>query len=289
MGRRFEPVWAHKMKNSHSVLVAFLFKIGRNLPTPVRGILIGCYLYFQSQIFRLKEFRKLSDFPKKLDYSKESIRKSVDFDVYAIVSKYQLKIDSVCHVGAHKGQEISSYLKLGINSAILIEPVYENYLILKDIISGIDNYHAINIAAGNCDGTIEMNLASNDYQSSSVLQPHLHLQEAPDVSFDRVIQSRIGKLDNILPNSQFWDLIVIDVQGYELKVLEGATETLEKCNYIFIEVNRAETYKDCAQIDDIDKFLLNHGFKRTLTRWWSSWGDAFYVRGTLLPLEIDKK
>jgi len=289
VGRRFEPVWAHPMTNLTNPLTEILFVIGRKLPKRIRRVLVGYYLSSQSLISIIKENRKLSDFPQKLDSSKKSLRESVQFDTHEIISRYQIKINSVCHVGAHKGQEISSYLQLGINSAVFIEPVRENYVVLRDLVRGIPNYKAIQLAVGNFEGIVKINLASNDFQSSSILQPHLHLLEAPKVSFDKSIESNISTLDLILSGSESWDLVVIDVQGYELEVLEGATRTLARCDYVFIEVNRAETYRNCAQIKDIDIFLLNLGFQRVLTKWWSSWGDAFYVRSTLLPFGLTTK
>lgn len=277
------------MQRLTNSLMSLLFSMGRKSPTSIRRILLKYYLFFQSQIFRIRKIKQLSELPRVLDSSKRSLGDGVQFDIYTIAERFQLKIDSVCHVGAHKGQEISDYLKMGVNFAVLIEPVHENYIVLQDKVRRIKNYEAINIAVGNHEGLIRMNLASNDFQSSSVLIPYLHLNEAPHVLFDRVIEIEISTLDKILSHSRSWDLIVIDVQGYELKVLEGAIRILESCDFIFIEVNRAETYKDCAQIKDIDKFLLNHGFQRVLTKWWSSWGDAFYVRNTLLPLDFSAK
>jgi hypothetical protein len=49
---------------------------------------------------------------------------------------------------------------------------------------------------------------------------------------------------------------------------------------INIEVNFAELYRDCAQIEDIDDMLKSAGFARVATASAAhpSWGDAFYVR-----------
>jgi FkbM family methyltransferase len=286
VGHWFGIGTAQKMKTLKVSPMQVLLSIGRKFPKPIRGVLLRSFLTFQRKVSKIKESRNLSDYPQILKPSKRSLGKNVRFDTYTVVETYKLKIKSVCHVGAHKGQEIPDYLRLRIDAAVLIEPVPENYIVLQDAVSGIANFQALNIAVGNHEGLIKMNLASNDFQSSSVLQPYLHLYEAPKVVFDKVIEIEISTLDKILPNSQSWDLIVIDVQGYELKVLEGATRTLKNCNYIFIEVNRDETYKGCAQIKEIDHFLSSHGFRRVVTKWWCSWGDALYVRTNLLPLDL---
>ena len=76
-----------------------------------------------------------------------------------------------------------------------------------------------------------------------------------------------------------FNLINIDVQGYELEVFKGATETLRTIDYIFAEVNRAELYKDCASVVELDEFLSNFGFERVETNWEGiTWGDALYVK-----------
>jgi hypothetical protein len=41
-------------------------------------------------------------------------------------------------------------------------------------------------------------------------------------------------------------------------------------------------YKDCVLIDDLDKFLEQHGFIREETFWYyhkeeKTWGDAIYI------------
>jgi hypothetical protein len=49
-----------------------------------------------------------------------------------------------------------------------------------------------------------------------------------------------------------------------------------------LEVNKKETYKGCALVQDIDNYLFDD-FKRVETAEWvgDSWSDAFYVRKNL--------
>ena len=50
-----------------------------------------------------------------------------------IIQKYNLQIKGVIHVGAHKGEELSSYFKNNIKNVILIEANNEliKYIKLK--------------------------------------------------------------------------------------------------------------------------------------------------------------
>jgi hypothetical protein len=55
---------------------------------------------------------------------------------------------------------------------------------------------------------------------------------------------------------------------------------LDAIEAINVEVNFAELFADCAQVEDIDNYLGDRGFDRvvTLTPYHPSWGDALYVR-----------
>tara|TARA_B100000965_G_scaffold362182_1_gene344050 strand:- start:137 stop:385 length:249 start_codon:yes stop_codon:yes gene_type:complete len=73
--------------------------------------------------------------------------------------------------------------------------------------------------------------------------------------------------------------INMDVQGYELEVLKGATETLKNINYVYCEVNRDEVYENNAYVEEIDEFLAGYGMERVETNWAGDiWGDALYIR-----------
>ena len=50
----------------------------------------------------------------------------------------------------------------------------------------------------------------------------------------------------------------MDVQGYELEVLKGATETLKHVDYVYCEVNRDEVYEGNAYVEEIDEFQYNY-------------------------------
>ena len=79
----------------------------------------------------------------------------------------------------------------------------------------------------------------------------------------------------------------MDVQGFEDRVLRGATETLKHIDYLFSEANRSEMYETCCMIDDLDKLLSD--FTRVETGWASpnhGWGDSLYIKSNLLNGKI---
>jgi hypothetical protein len=50
---------------------------------------------------------------------------------------------------------------------------------------------------------------------------------------------------------------------------------------IISEINKEEMYEGCVLVEDLDKFLLNYGFKRMVTYWQQdgeTWGDGLYLK-----------
>jgi len=57
------------------------------------------------------------------------------------------------------------------------------------------------------------------------------------------------------------DLLKLDVQGYELAVLEGATDCLAQARYVLSEVSFREYYAGQPLFHDLAAFLARHGFR----------------------------
>ena len=62
------------------------------------------------------------------------------------------------------------------------------------------------------------------------------------------------------------DMIKIDVEGYELEVLKGATKTLESVKYLMIELNN-NTKKYGSSNIVVEKFIADLGFKVLMEHW----------------------
>lgn len=201
----------------------------------------------------------------------------LDFD--KLVRKYGMKVSGVIHIGAHHGQEHPIYRRNGIANVAYFEPLKKNFMVLKRSIVDKD-VQFFNFALGASPGHVEMFVeTANGGQSSSVLEPALHLMQYPNITFDSKETVEMRRLDDVDLGGKAFNLINIDVQGYELEVFKGAAETLRRIDFVISEVNRADVYKDCTRVEQLDEFLGAYGLKRVETSWdGSTWGDALYVK-----------
>lgn len=181
-------------------------------------------------------------------------------------------------MGAHEGQEYGLYKAFGLSNLIFYEPLTENFEALKKAVGSEVDLRKT--ALGNKTGTVEMFLEDRGL-SSSVLEPAHHLEQYPQIEFNNREEVDIAKLDDESFDRDKFNFMNIDVQGYELEVLKGSEETLESVDLILTEVNRVEMYKNCAKIEDIDKYLSKFGFQRIVEYWQldgGTWGDALYLK-----------
>jgi FkbM family methyltransferase len=196
-----------------------------------------------------------------------------------LIKKYNMNISGVIHIGAHYGEEVSNYVNLGIDDIALFEPLKKNFEILKNNVSDLNaNIIGHCIALGNKNENVNMFLSSNNLESSSVLKPKIHLDLHPEVIFSGEELVEMKRLDDFLFKN--YNLINLDVQGYEMEVLKGAEKTLENIDYLYCEVNRNEVYEGNAYIEEIDNYLSNYKMRRVETFWWydGPWGDALYIK-----------
>jgi FkbM family methyltransferase len=203
-------------------------------------------------------------------------------DFNSIVRKYNMKISGVLHIGAHYGEEHSLYKMNNINKIVYFEPLKNNFQVLESKVGGDATLY--NIALGQEEKEIEMFVeTANNGQSSSILEPVLHLVQYPGILFNDRETVQMKRLDDVIDNSNSeYNFINIDVQGYELEVFKGSTKTLENIDYIIAEINRDEVYKNCAKVNELCEFLGQYGFDLVEENWVDygkgDWGDGLFVK-----------
>jgi len=201
-------------------------------------------------------------------------------DFNTLYTKYNMNVTGIIHIGGHRGAEYEIYKRYpSIQNIIFFEPDPDSFKILKDFTKSDSSVICINRGLGPFKCKMDLNReTSNTGQSNSVLEPHLHKQQYPGIIFNEKYEIKIEPLDKYEPNPSL-NMINIDVQGFELEVFRGAKQTLNNIKYIMTEVNRAELYKNCCMINELDDYLGKYGFIRKELFWAGhTWGDAFYIK-----------
>lgn len=198
----------------------------------------------------------------------------------SLVDSYNLNITGVLHVGAHIGEERFAYQNCGIKDVVWIEA---NPELIGELRANVEPFghrviQALVTDKNNGERTFHV---TNNFQSSSVFEFGTHSIVSPDVHFTHDIVLPTRTIASLADEYGFAGLnfMNLDLQGAELIALYGAgDDLLGEFDYIYTEINVDELYKNCARIDELDRFLI--GFRRVETAMAGNagWGDAFYMR-----------
>ena len=200
------------------------------------------------------------------------------FNLYELLKKYKIEPKGVIQIGAHYGQENQVYNMLNIKNRAFFEPIRSNFEILKKVVG--ENHKLFNFALGNVETKMEMYVETvNQGQSCSLLKPSQHLIQHPNIQFNLKEEVEVKRLDDVDINPDDYNMIIIDVQGYELEVFKGSKKILEHIDVIVSEINRDEVYENCTKIDELIEFLSEFGFELKEHHWLGiTYGDGLFIK-----------
>lgn len=212
---------------------------------------------------------------------------SCRFDLWPLELRRPAEPWTLVDVGANEGEFSSAVSRLvrlaGVHA---FEPQPACHPILNQALNEIPNSRLHPVAVGDKKGEIELLCTSNS-KLASVLEPSRDIAagyEHGDFDVQRRVKVPLVRLDDAIPTGTKVGLLKIDVQGYELPVLEGARETLRSTQALLMEVNYVTHYEKGAAFDDLHEAVRRHGFR---TFGVSApyvgpdgplWADALFVR-----------
>lgn len=211
---------------------------------------------------------------------------------YKYFSENNIKVDGVIHVGAHRGEEIYDYEKLGAKQIIWIEPNPDVFRELEIALSraetSVESY-GFCVAASDSDcEEIDFHICygpdagfmKGNKGCSSLLKPKGRFEEW----HKKTIKVETVKLDTLISTNEFkysdFQLLDMDTQGAELLVLKGATKVLESVKYVTTEATWDNPdYINNVMFDELKGYLESFGFEHMETfEHTSDWGDALFVK-----------
>jgi FkbM family methyltransferase len=147
---------------------------------------------------------------------------------------------------------------------IVFEPVAESFGIITEKYGNDQNTQICNVAAGNENSKKNINIA-NRITSSSLLPLAAETEsiyyDEKSLGLNRNETIEIIRLDDFLTSVKgSIGIMKLDVQGFEMNVLQGAVETLKRTSIVLLEAGNHDVYVGSPRYYDIDDHLRSHGF-----------------------------
>jgi FkbM family methyltransferase len=201
---------------------------------------------------------------------------------------------TVVHVGAHAGEEVEAYRRHGAERIVLIEAAPANHARLAERYADAGDVHVVHAAVTDRNGTERLLLHTNrrgETESASLL-PMKRLGEiVPTLQTEDAVEVPATTLDALLEREAIdagaVGLLVLDVQGAELRVLHGAEQALASVGAVLTEVALIELYEGAGREEDIEPLLLEAGFEARESLYYElyegerrfpAWGDRLFAR-----------
>ena len=202
------------------------------------------------------------------------ISKTKIYNFNHIYKKFEKKHNNVIiDVGANRGQSIENFLKIYGNYEIhCFEPLVNLYNELREKYNHNKNIYLNNYALGEKKKESKFFKYHNDVNSSfhkPIYGSNWEKKKKRIFNKENLIQEelevKVLKLDDYFKNNnlKFIDLLKIDTQGYEDKVLNGSREILSsnKINFIQIEFIMGNQYENRLNIIDYENYLIKNNFR----------------------------
>lgn len=163
----------------------------------------------------------------------------------------------IIDIGAYHGEWTTMIKKIFPESNVLMIEAQEiKEGILKDISQTYSPkvFYEIQLLSSQDErevSFVEMETGSSVFEESSPYQREY-------------VNKKTITLDTLLkkhPNFESADFLKIDVQGYELEVLKGAKQLLEKVELVLMEVSLIPVNKGCPIMSEVVQFMADYDFR----------------------------
>jgi FkbM family methyltransferase len=182
-----------------------------------------------------------------------------------VLSLKHFEIDVVFDIGANAGQFAKDIRLAGYEGRIVcFEPLPSSHRALIENTVG-DRKTTIHprVAIGSSSETVKINISENLVSSSILEMLPAHLEAAPQSIYTGQVETAVVPLDAVFDEYASGDDVVfikIDTQGYEWKVLDGASDSLSRSKGVLLELSLVPLYKDQHLWMDFLNRLETEGF-----------------------------
>lgn len=202
----------------------------------------------------------LSIFNLKLN----KITLSNNFYYYIVRTLIHFDINVLLDVGANSGQFAEKTIIYGYKKKIIsFEPMSKAHKELSLKSKKYKNWEIYKrVGIGEKKGVKILNISKNSVSSSILEINKKHLVDEPNARIISKEKINLVTLNDVLKNFNKKDKIFlkIDTQGFEKKIIKGASKVLNKINCIMLETSIIPMYKGEDNYIEIIQFMKKKGF-----------------------------
>lgn len=185
--------------------------------------------------------------------------------------------------GAHDGADTVELERVLGGTVHAFEPVPEVFDRLCRRVARSKAIRCYQIALSDRTGVADFHVSSGTSDgSSSLMEPQEHLTDHPTVKFERKIQVKCTTLDAWAEANDVArvDFLWLDMQGFEMQMLEASPRILSSVRAVHTEVSTRETYKGVALYPEFRKWMLDKGFQVDVEAIPEGWdmGNVLFAR-----------
>ena len=187
------------------------------------------------------------------------------------IESQKIKIRTFVDVGSFEGKYTDLILKIEKNcKIIMIEPQDKYYSLIKEKYKNNNQVEIVQLGLSDKKDALILKINKHEITSTfSEFQSKNKYLNMKAFLFESKLENMTIKNQeiNVMPlddlinekNINFIDLIKIDTEGHEYKVLSGSQKSLKKINFILIEFHVDKIYKNYNP-DEIHQFLIDNNF-----------------------------
>ena len=176
-------------------------------------------------------------------------------------------IDVILDVGANAGQfAVSLRLSMGYRGEIVsFEPLPDAFAHLRGLADQDPAWEAHNVALGEADGQLKLNVSRNRVSSSFLAIRETSTSVEPESAYETECVVTVRSLDSLLPQLDAVKgdsrvMLKLDTQGFESRVIAGAKESLSRMSLVQMEMSLVRLYDDEVLFLDMCNLMRTRGF-----------------------------
>lgn len=199
---------------------------------------------------------------------------------------------AVCFdIGAHVGNRISSWLALGAK-VVALEPQPDCLRVLRLLYGRHPRVRLLDQAVGERAGRLKLKVSSRTPTVSSLSREWINeVTRDPrfaSIEWDHELEVEVQTLDGLIAQHGVPAFCKIDVEGYELEVLNGLSQPLPAVSFEYIPVAKERAVACVERLAQLGRYRFRPSPVETMKWATAEWLSVEQVTRYLRELKLDQ-